>query len=263
MRIREMIETGRAFTAADVAAQQMDVRDVMALRYLPHAIRAAERADQPEAMGLLQAWNGEAQADSRAAALFYTWYEVLRRRVGADEYGKQTMYFPRATLNRILDAGGSPWVNDVRTDTVETLQNLAGDAMREAIDSVGNQRWGDLHTTRINHTLGTVAALARALDLNIGPFPNRGSPNTVNVAGYGIRLPFTNTYGASQRHVVDMADPDGTGGFVIPAGQSGLPFSKHYRDQTPLWRTGRLWLIPLERTKAEARVVHRMTLRPR
>lgn len=41
MRIREMVETGRAFTAADVAAQQMDVRDVMALRYLPHAIRAA------------------------------------------------------------------------------------------------------------------------------------------------------------------------------------------------------------------------------
>ncbi|MDQ3521219.1 MAG: penicillin acylase family protein, partial [Gemmatimonadota bacterium] len=99
--------------------------------------------------------------------------------------------------------------------------------------------------------------------LNIGPFPNSGSPNTVNVASYGNRLPFTNTAGASQRHVVDMADPDGTGGFVIPTGQSGLPFSRHYRDQTPLWRAGQLWRIPLERTKAEARVVHRMTLRPR
>ncbi len=134
--------------------------------------------------------------------------------------------------------------------------------MREAIDSVGARSWGDLHATRINHALGTVAALARALDLNIGPFPNSGSPNTVNVASYGNRLPFTNTHGASQRHVVDMGDLDGTG-FVIPTGQSGLPFSKHYRDQTPLWRTGRLWLIPLERAKAEARVVHRMTLRPR
>jgi penicillin amidase len=263
MRIQEMVETGRAVTATEVAAQQMDVRDLMAVRYLPHAIRAAERANKPEAVRLLQEWNGEARVESRAAALFYTWYEVLRHRIGADEFGTQSMYFPRATLNRILDAGSSPWVNDVRTDTTESLGGLASAAMCEAIDSVGARPWGDLHVTRINHALGSVAALARALDLNIGPFPNSGSPNTVNVASYGNRLPFTNTHGASQRHVVDMGDLDGTGGFVIPTGQSGLPFSKHYRDQTPLWRTGRLWLIPLERAKAEARVVHRMTLHPR
>ncbi|MDQ3523007.1 MAG: penicillin acylase family protein, partial [Gemmatimonadota bacterium] len=205
MRIQEMVETGRAFTAADVAAQQMDVRDLVAVRYLPRAIRAAERANQPEAVRLLRAWNGEARADSRAAALFYTWYEVLRRRIGADEFGKQSMYFPRSTFNRILDGGDSPWVNDVGTQQVETLDELASAAMSEAADSVGTRVWGELHATRINHALGSVAALARALDLNIGPFPNSGSPNTVNVASYGNRLPFTNTAGASQRHVVDMA----------------------------------------------------------
>jgi len=75
--------------------------------------------------------------------------------------------------------------------------------------------------------------------------------------------PFVNNYGPSQRHVVDMADIDGQGGFVIPTGESGVPTSRHYRDQTPMWRTGRLWLIPLDRQRAEARVVSRMVLRPR
>lgn len=108
-----------------------------------------------------------------------------------------------------------------------------------------------------------VSALDRGLGLNIGPFPNGGAAHTVNVSGWNSRTPpFDNAYGSSQRHVVDMADPDGSGGFVIPTGQSGHPLSRHYRDQTPLWRDGRLWLIPLDRGKAEARTVSRITLRP-
>jgi penicillin amidase len=105
--------------------------------------------------------------------------------------------------------------------------------------------------------------LDRALGLNIGPFPSPGAGNTVNVSGYGSQAPFTSTYGPSQRHVVDLAAIDDEGGFILPTGQSGVPTSAHYRDQTPMWREGRLWRIPLDRKKAEARVVARMTLTPR
>jgi penicillin amidase len=86
----------------------------------------------------------------------------------------------------------------------------------------------------------------------------------VNALGLGRRqAPYVNGYGPSQRHVVDMARVDDEGGFIIPTGQSGIPTSRHYRDQTPLWREGRLWRIPLDRRKAEARTVARLTLRPR
>jgi penicillin amidase len=263
MRIREMVEASGRHTASDVLRQQMDVRDAHARRYLPHAFRAAEAAGETAAARLLRSWNGEARMDSRAAALYYVWYEALRRRVGSDEYHGENMYFPRPALDRVLDAGGSRWVDDVGTERGETLEELSAEAMREAVRQVGTRTWGDLHVTRIEHPLGAVGTLDRTLGLNLGPFPNRGSPNTVNVASYGGRkLPYVNTHGASQRHVVDMADVDGAGGFVIPTGQSGLPFSKHYRDQTPLWREGRLWRIPLDREKARARAVSRMTLRP-
>jgi penicillin amidase len=263
VRIRQMVEAGRGLTAADVLAQQMDVRDVWALHHLPRAVQAAERAGQADAARELRAWNGEARVDSRAAALFYVWADELRTRVGADEFRGRPVYFPRAALDRVLARGGGAWVDDVTTDSAETLDGLAAAAMRTAVERVGEQRWGTLHTTHIDHPLGVVSALDRALDLNIGPFPNAGSPYTVNVSGWGGRTPpFSNAYGSSQRHVVDMADPDGSGGFVIPTGQSGNPFSRHYRDQTPLWREGRLWLIPLDRGKAEARAVSRMTLRP-
>ena len=262
-RIREMVQAGRDLTGDDVARQQMDVRDLFALRHLPRAVRAAERAGLDEAARELRAWDGAAQVDSRGTALFYTWFEALRTRIGNDEFGMERVYFPRPTLDRILARGGSRWVDDVTTERTETLEELEEAAMRTAAETVGERRWGEMHRTHIGHPLGVVRALDRALRLNIGPFPNAGSFYTVNVSGWnGREPPFTNTYGASQRHVVDMADPDGSGGFVIPTGQSGNPFSRHYRDQTPRWRAGRLWLIPLDREKAERRAVSRMTLRP-
>ncbi|HEX5724127.1 MAG TPA: penicillin acylase family protein [Longimicrobiaceae bacterium] len=262
-RIRELVEPARGLTADDVARQQMDVRDAFARRYLPWAVRAASLAGEAEAERTLRGWDGEARVDSRAAALFYIWFERLRVKVGHDEFRGQAPYFPRSALERVLVRGGGAWVDDVSTDSAETLGALSAAAMREAVQEAGGATWGELHHTEINHPLGVVKALDRAFRLNIAPFPSPGSPHTVNVAGYGARQPpFVNAYGPSQRHVVDMGDPDGAGGFVVPTGQSGIPFSRHYRDQTPLWRTGRLWRIPLEREKAEARAVSRLTLRP-
>ncbi|HUF14152.1 MAG TPA: penicillin acylase family protein, partial [Longimicrobiales bacterium] len=69
--------------------------------------------------------------------------------------------------------------------------------------------------------------------------------------------------GPSQRHVVDMADVDGSGGFILPAGQSGIPTSRHYRDQHRAWVEGGLWRIPLDSARAEARRANVTTLRPR
>jgi penicillin amidase len=262
MRIREMVGAGGKLTAEEVLRQQMDVRDLHAARYLPLAARAAESAGEGSAAALLRGWDAEARPGSRAAALFYAWYEELRHRVGDDEFRGGRVYFPRDALDRVLDGAGEAWLDDVRTPARETLPELSAAAMRAAVATVGGRAWGELHATRIEHPLGSAAALDRTLSLNLGPFPSGGSPHTVNVALYGGRPPFVTTHGPSQRHVVDLGDPDGAGGFVVPTGQSGIPFSAHYRDQAPLWREGRLWRIPLAREQASARTVARLRLNP-
>jgi penicillin amidase len=264
MRIRELVTAGRALTAADVARQQMDVRDLFAQRYLPHAVRAAEQLGDSATARLLRGWNGEASMDSRAATLFYSWYEVLRSRVGMDEYGEGPFrYFPDAALAGVLERGGGAWVDDVKTkDHVETLDELSAQALRKVL-SGPTEPWGQRLQTRMDHPMGSVPLLERFLKLNVGPFPSGGAHNTVNVSGYNARfLPFVSSWGPSQRHVVDLARVDEEGGFVLPTGQSGIPTSPHYRDQLEMWRGGRLWSVPLDRARAEARAVHRMTLRP-
>jgi penicillin amidase len=61
---------------------------------------------------------------------------------------------------------------------------------------------------------------------------------------------------------VDMADPDGSGGFILPGGQSGYPDNHHSFDQLELWNEGRLWLLPLERGRVEGRAVATVRLEP-
>ncbi len=261
-RIREMIREGMDLDAAAVHRMQLDVRDAMAARYRDRAVAAAERAGLPEQAGLLADWDLEAREDSRGAALFLTWFERLRRSAGRARYGAdRAPGIPRTLGYEVLEQRALPWVEEA--DAGAAFDSLAAMAMLEADSMVAGRAWGEVHRVRAAHALGTVAALERLLRLDVGPAPHRGSPNTVNVAPYGgTSVPFTTSYGASQRHVVDMADVDGSGGFILPTGQSGIPFSRHYRDQFERWREGGLWLIPLDRERARARRVGTLRLQP-
>jgi penicillin amidase len=65
--------------------------------------------------------------------------------------------------------------------------------------------------------------------------------------------PYNHAVGASLRLVIDLGDWENSG-FVLPSGQSGHPSSVHYRDQTELWRRGKLISIssPLEPQAAKS-----------
>ncbi len=86
-RIRTMIRSGTEHDPAAVHRMQLDVRDAMAERYRDRALAAATRAGLADRARLLGDWDLEARRDSRGAALFYVWYERLRRAAGRSLYG--------------------------------------------------------------------------------------------------------------------------------------------------------------------------------
>jgi len=265
-RIGQLVRDGADFTASAVAKQQTDWLDPHAVRILPQAIRAAERTGDSDTARALHAWNGEARPDSRAAAVFYAWFEALRIRVAEDEYRGNPILFSTMALDRILEDGGGSWVDDIRTPNVESLDEQSAAAMRSAIQSVGMKKWGELLSTSIPHRLGSSRVLQALLGINIGPYSNGGSNHTLNVAGYDGKIEgaVLSTFGASQRSVVDMADPDATGGgFVLQTGQSGISFSAHYRDQTPAWLRGELIPIPLDAGRTRKQATMQQKLLPR
>ncbi|MGH7542142.1 MAG: penicillin acylase family protein, partial [Gemmatimonadota bacterium] len=202
--------------------------------------------------------------------LFFGWLYGLRDRIAVDELGPDG-WFPDTALERVLQAGGGAWADDVRTPEVETLERLEEEAVRAASAVAAERVWGEVHRERSAHVLGDVGWLDRLLGLHVGPYPGPGGPHTVRAddparwsaldssawtfAGYG-------EYGPSERFVAQLVPGRPTGWFLLPTGQSGNPVSPHYRDMQPRWADGAPIQVPLEREATEARAVARMHLDP-
>ncbi|MGK7310816.1 MAG: penicillin acylase family protein [Candidatus Longimicrobiales bacterium M2_2A_002] len=264
MRITEMItESGRALDADSVLAMQLDVHDLYAERYVDRAIAAAGAAGLDNVADRLRAWDGDAAPDSRAAPLFYAWNEILRRDLARDLYGGEPSYFTRESATVVIEGQAVPWAADPEA----RYRELAERAIRETADVAAGRTWAESNHAVHSHALGGVDVLDRILGLDVGPLPHEGSPFTVNVAHWAFRspdddFPFLTTAGVSMRQVADLGNTDAAAGFVIPTGQSGLPFSEHYRDQTPLWRNGGLLMLSLDRDAAEASAAETLILDP-
>jgi penicillin amidase len=95
--------------------------------------------------------------------------------------------------------------------------------------------WGRLHQITFAPAVATRAASALRSQMTIGPFPLDGSGSTPAVAGYEDN--FEVSYGAGIRMVIDVGAWDKSV-IVNAPGQSGDPFSSHYRDHAELWASG-------------------------
>jgi penicillin amidase len=103
--------------------------------------------------------------------------------------------------------------------------------------------------------------LDRVFDL--GPIPHGGDGNTVNPAPVDPLDPFGNPdfAVASLRMVVDVGDWS-IARFVLPGGQSGNPFSRHYGDQLPLWQRGDALVIAWDEDEIARTTRATLTLSP-
>lgn len=274
LRLTQALEARGDWSLATVYGLQHDTRSLLADRTVDRAIAAARRAGAAEVAAMLGAWDREVTVDSRAAPLFYSWLYRLRTLIAADEYSLDPSwgFFPLGALLTALEEGNAnPWVDDVRTDSVESLTGLEERAMRDAVAAIDGRSWGEVHRELHAHPLGRAGWLNRLFGFDIGPYPAAGGPHTVRPDDYRrwARLdstswapPWTSEYGPSERFVAELAPERATGWFLIPTGQSGNPFSSHYRDMNARWRGGELVEVPLERDEAQKRSLRRLTLVP-
>jgi len=242
-RIIELTRGDSAATASSVARHQLDQVDLFARSMREIAARAAGDAGHADVAQRLRSWDGSMAVDAREPTIFWSWYRELMYQTYE---GRLPAYHPAGPLHRWLAQGGSPWFDDPRTPEHEDLRALARWAMDSALVHGADTPWGGAHHTIMEHPLGAVALLNGIFGFNVGPFANGGDTYTLDVAiTDGRRPPFSSDYGPSLRHVVDFGDVDGSGGFILPTGQSGHPLSGHYRDQTARWWKGQLWILPV------------------
>lgn len=250
MRIWEQLRLYRGITPQLMSDIETDQVDVFLRKMAAVAARAARALRYDDIASQLRAWDGTMAADRTEPTLMWSWYEEMRRLVYE---GHSPDIRPTGPLQQWLLAGEGPWFDDPRTPQHETIDTLAQRALAAVLARGRPRRWGDVTTQVMDHPLGGSWLLNTLAGFSIGPLARGGDNYTVNVCMIEkATTPYRCTWGPSMRHVVDFADVDGSGGFILPTGQSGNPASPHYRDQTSRWLKGELWRIPVDVRKVVA-----------
>ena len=113
-------------------------------------------------------------------------------------------------------------------------------ALEETRQRLGPDRaswqWGKLSTILFEHPLAGLADEDLKSKMNVGPAPKAGDGSVVGMAAYRTQ-DFRTENGASFRMVLDVGRWDDSLAVNTP-GQSGDPWSPHYRDLFPLWAGG-------------------------
>jgi penicillin amidase len=200
---------------------------------------SSDDATTREALALLKAWDGRVSRDSAAAPVFESWsYGLLGK-------GALAYMAPKAPAGSIDTAGLDAvmvWLEDPKTPKaardglmLTTLKQAMLDTQGRLGPDTKTWSWGRLHQITFRHALSPRADAALQAQMQAGPLEIGGGMTTPRLGAY--KPDFSVFHGASFKMVLDVGQWDNSMAINSP-GQSGDPFSPHYRDLFPLWAEG-------------------------
>lgn len=271
-RLEEVFARTPRHTIDGAAAMQMDSVSTAARALVPFLLRAPAPSPRAKAaITLMGDWDFRMRHERPEPLIYAAWARQLMKAIAADELGLHFADYGRVRPGFLLAAltRNRHWCDDVTTEAAERCDEQIGRALEAALDEIQTRvdtdttrwRWGALHEADFAHRIfsripivGDLVRMAIATD---------GGDHTVNrgqTAGGGAR-PYRHAHGAGLRAVYDLSDLSRSR-FSIATGQSGNPFSPHYRDQIERWRDGGSIPIAPDREGAERRATARLVLRP-
>jgi penicillin amidase len=265
-RIRQALAARSDWTVKAFADLQGDVvsgRAIAVLRQLRPEFEEHQGISAEE----LMAWDAKMDVGSTATTLYSSFMLELGAAVGGDEAKRDGLEWNPLGQERLLRllAGGldEVWWNDVSMPGNQTRTDIL-DRVLADLDRRGSQEsWGEVHQVTFDHTL-TRLSLVRKLATDSwsrGPFAVAGGNTTINGNYWSERRPFAVNAIPAMRFVTDVGNWDDTV-LVLPVGQSGRPWSRHYSNQISSWLNVEAVRFPFSREAVEAAAAVRIELFP-
>ncbi len=233
IRIEELIEEGIRRGGIDVKFMMKIQRDVYskpAEFFVPIIVEAARKEGRFEEVAkILENWDYEMRADSKAALIFAIWLKNYAKEIFDDEFERAGIdpIYPRLWVIQSLEEN-SKWFDDVRTEKVEKRDDIVLRALEKALSEIKENGWkvyGDYNKLKVHHPFGKKLKV-----FNYPSYPMNGSKYAI--FNFRVENP---QVGSSWRMIVDLGGEAYT---VIPGGNSGDFLSKHYFDQLEMWVRG-------------------------
>ena len=208
--------------------------------------------NEQRAIDMLQLWDGTNTIDAIAPTIYNMWIYIYLKNTFEDELGEDlfqqfnnTHLIKRVIADQIHKDESIWWDNVNTIDKKENKKEILSKSLKETVAALENQlgadiknwTWGTVHTVEHNHPLGTVASLRKYF--NVGPFPIKGAREVIDNRGYTLNEEgiYNVKAGPSTRRIIDFSDIENSIS-ILPTGQSGNPFSEHYKDQAEMYNKG-------------------------
>ena len=276
-RIVELLDRYERHTVASLQRMQVDVHSIPLVRL--RALLLNARALEGVPLTLVTRWDGQAAAESAAAAILEMTYLELARwlvvRLAGERadivlgrgleavIGSSSFHYrlPSRILG-VLEQPRPPWLDGpderdrvVRAATSRALSRLSSDGSDPRA-----WEWGRLHSLSFAHPLSRVPVAGRRFSR--GPLPFGGDVNTIAQGGFSVhRGPAAGGFSPAYRQVIDLAELDRST-FALPGGISGIPGHPRYDDALPEFMEGRQRPLLYTRSAIERHVEHRLRLVP-
>lgn len=272
-RIREMLEAKEKLSVDDFKMMLADQNSMMARKFVPDMLVELFSLEPDKtyskAFDYLLKWNGTMDADSVAPLLFEKTYLNMISNLLKDDLGDElfTEYFKNSALSRnFIDdywkTKDPLWSDDITTlNTKESFGDMVRKSFKQTLAQLTEElgpkiedwTWGSVHKVYFKHQMGGVAILDKVFGLNRGPYAVGGSFHTVSPYSYDFGEGFTANHGSSHRHIYNPASWDESL-TIIPTGESGIPASEHYMDQTDMYLKNQFHPDPFSRNAVEKQI---------
>jgi penicillin G amidase len=260
-----------SFEAMQADELDLAMRDSMKLLT---AMSAFDKAQQPVVQQMAK-WDGRMQAALAEPLIAVAWLRQYEKQLISDDLGADFEDYdrrrPTFVLNVLRDTAlGARWCDRVTTrNSVESCAQIADVALRDALADLSKRygadrskwRWGVAHQVVHEHKpFSKVPLLAKYFEQRT---PFGGGADALRNAHpqYSRDNPYEATLSQSYRGIFDLSDLDNSR-YMIPTGQSGNPFSKHFKDMEPKWRDMKYIKISTDRAQIQTSGVAHLILHP-
>jgi len=252
-RIASQLEAGNEWDVATTMDLQLDRLSLVWERMRQAVLDAlSDRADLAEEAQALAGWDGVVAPSSEEASLFQLFFADLDRAIVSAKAPRSVEWILGKGFNPLVPhnmfavrRGGfvadlvtrqpADWFPGSWADQIALSMDRA--RRRLQAQQPDGRPWGTLRPLILRHPLGSRQPMDRVY--NLGPIAWGGDANTVGQSAPDPARPDSDVTLAiaSLRMVVDLSDFEKSR-FVLPGGQSGNPFSRHYDDQLEMWTIG-------------------------
>ena len=266
-RIVQLLEPKNDWDRQAISSMITDITNPVSPENIKELMTTADdkllSPNEKKALEILKGWNGASNLNDVAPTIYNKWiYQVLKNTY-EDELGETNFkrllstHLIKSIIAKQIKNNNSVWWDNVNTkNRTENRADILTQSFKEAVAFLENQlgkdittwTWNRVSTLEHQHPIGKVPSLRKYF--NVGPFEMKGSNEVINnmISSFTETGEYHIVAGPSTRRVIDFSDVENSVS-ILPTGESGNVFSKHYKDQALMYNNGEFRKMKLNKAE--------------